>query len=75
MAGLDPGNLAHYWGDQRTRDLRLMRADFHTQEYALHRLGAFVIAVTEIGAVIKNRGVLERADASALCVLKSVRKP
>jgi AraC-like DNA-binding protein len=69
MARLDPRNIAHYWYDRHTPGLSLMHADFHTQEYAPHRHEAFVIAITELGgSVIKSRGVVEQADASALFV-------
>ena len=69
MARRDFRNTAHYWRDPRTHGLSLMHADFHTQEYAPHRHEAFVIAVTELGgSMIKSRGVVERADVSALFV-------
>src|ERR1700674_6089468 len=69
MARRDPRNVAHYWHDRHTRGLSLLHADFHTQEYAPHCHEAFVVAVTELGgSVIKSRGVVEQADASALFV-------
>lgn len=47
-----------------------MCADFRTKEYPPHRHEAFVVAVTEGGgSVIKSRGVVEDANASALFVL------
>jgi AraC-like DNA-binding protein len=69
MARSDLRNVARYWQDRHSHGLSLMRADFQTQEFAPHRHEALVIAATEIGgSVIRSRGVVERADASALLV-------
>jgi AraC-like DNA-binding protein len=65
----DPKNVTHYWWDRHTPGLSLMRADFTTQEYPPHSHDAFVVAVTETGgSIIKSRGVVEEAHASALFV-------
>jgi AraC-like DNA-binding protein len=69
MARSDPLNVAHYWRDRRMPGLSLMHADFRTQEFAPHRHDAFVIAATELGgSVIRSRGTVEQASASAIFV-------
>ena len=69
MARHDPRKIARYWNDQATPGLSLMCAAFTTHEYAPHVHDGFVVAATEAGgAEIKSRGVLGRAQASALLV-------
>ena len=69
MARTDPRNTTRYWWDRSTPGLSLMTADFTTQEYPPHTHEAFVIAVTETGgSMIKSRGIVEEAHASALFV-------
>lgn len=73
MPRIDPKNLSRYWWDRHTPGLSLMHADFSTQEYPPHTHDGFVIAVTETGgSVIKSRGVVEEARASALFVFNPV---
>jgi AraC-like DNA-binding protein len=69
MARTDPFNVTHYWREPGMDGLSLMQADFQSQYYPPHRHQAFVIAVTELGgAVVKSRGRVEEASASALLV-------
>ncbi len=69
MARTDPRNTTRYWWDRYTPGLSLMTADFTTQEYPPHTHEAFVIAVTETGgSMIKSRGIVEEAHASALFI-------
>ena len=70
MARADRNNSARLWLDANTPGLSLMLADFKTQEYAPHHHDAMVIAVTEAGgSMIKSRGTVEKASASALLAL------
>jgi len=73
MARRDHRNLAHYWRDPRTPGLTLLRADFTTQEFAVHSHDALVIAATEYGgAEIRSRGEVQQAQRSSLLVFNPV---
>jgi AraC-like DNA-binding protein len=69
MARTDSRNSSKYWQDLDIPGLSLLYADFTTHEYAPHTHDAYVVAVTERGgAEFKSRGIIDRAQASALLV-------
>jgi AraC-like DNA-binding protein len=65
----DPRNRTRYWWDRHVSGLSLMHADFTTHQYPPHSHEAFVVAATEQGgSIIKSRGAVAEAHASALFV-------